>query len=38
MPAESPDLNPIKLLRHELKPHTKDELVNGIARFWQERL
>ena len=45
-PAESPDLNPIKLLWHELKhfiqntvkPHTKDELENGIARFWQERV
>ena len=44
-PAESPDLNQIKLLWHELKhfiqntvePHTKDELVNGIAWFWQER-
>jgi len=38
MPAESPNLNLIELLWHELKPHTKDELVNGIARFWQERI
>ena len=45
-PAETPDLNPIEVLRHELKhfiwntvkPNTKDELKNGIARFWQERL
>ena len=45
-PAESRDLNPIELVWHKLKhfirntvkPHMKDELVNGIARFWQERL
>ena len=41
-PAESPDLNPIENLWHELKeyvrrevkPTTKDELVNGIIQFW----
>ena len=41
-PAESPDLNPIENLWHELKeyirrevkPNTKDELVNGILAFW----
>ena len=39
---ESPDLNPIENLWHELKefirrevkPHTKDELIAGIKRFW----
>ena len=41
-PAESPDMNPIELLWHELKtflrrvvkPTNKDELVAGIQRFW----
>ena len=41
-PAESPDLNPIENLWHELKeyirrevkPTTKQELVNGINAFW----
>ena len=41
-PAESPDLNPIENLWHELKeyirreikPKTKDELVQGIVKFW----
>ena len=41
-PLESPDLNPIELLWHELKhflrttikPTMKDELMAGIARFW----
>ena len=41
--AESPDLNPIENLWHELKefnrrevkPRTKQELIDGIERFWQ---
>ena len=40
-PAESPDMNPIKNLRHkmeyvrpEVKSHCKDELVAGIKDFW----
>lgn len=41
--AESPDLNPIENLWHELKeylrrevkPKTKDELVKGIQEFWE---
>ena len=45
-PPESPDLNPIELLWHELKhflrsivkPRTKEELMNGISRFWEERM
>ena len=42
-PAESPDMNPIENLWHELKeylrreikPKTKDELVAGIQEFWK---
>ena len=41
-PPESPDLNPIENLWHELKeylrkevkPRTKDELIDGIEEFW----
>lgn len=42
-PPESPDLNPIENLWHELKefirrevkPKTKEELVDGIRAFWE---
>ena len=42
-PPESPDLNPIENLWHELKeylrrevkPRKKEELVNGIEQFWR---
>ena len=42
-PAESPDLNPIENLWHELKefirreikPKTKDQLIQGILAFWE---
>ena len=41
-PPESPDMNPIENLWHELKeyvrrevkPENKEQLVNGITRFW----
>ena len=41
-PPESPDINPIENMWHELKeyirreakPHTKDELVAAIISFW----
>ena len=43
---ESPDLNPIDILWHELKfyleskvkPRNKQELVDGIKAFWAERV
>jgi len=42
-PPESPDLNPIENLWHELKefirretkPKTKQELIDGIMAFWE---
>ena len=45
-PPESPDLNPIEDLWHELKfylaskvkPQTKQQLVDGIRKFWTEKL
>ena len=41
--AESPDLNPIENLWHELKeyirrevkPTSKDDLIDGIKKFWR---
>ncbi len=41
-PPQSPDLNPIEnmwheikeFLRQEVKPHTKQELIDGIQQFW----
>ena len=45
-PPESPDLNPIEDLWHELKfylesrvkPRTKEELVHGIKKFWVKKV
>ena len=45
-PPESPDLNPIEMLWHELnhflptkaKPTSKEELIDGIQRFWEQKL
>ncbi len=45
-PKESPDLNPIEMVWNELKrfierevkPFTKDELVQGIKQFWGTRM
>ena len=42
-PPESPDLNPIEnlwheakeFLRREVKPHSKQELMDGILKFWK---
>lgn len=42
-PAESPDFNPIENLWHELKeyirqeikPKTKEDLIDGIEQFWE---
>ena len=44
--TESPDLNPIELIWHELKhflcthvkPTTKDGLLGGMTQFWKERM
>lgn len=45
-PPESPDLNPIENMWHELKfyleskvkPRNKEELVNGIKKFWERKI
>ena len=45
-PPESPDLNPIEDLWHELKyfleskvkPRNKQELVDGIKKFWERKI
>lgn len=45
-PSESPDLNPIETLWHQLKeflrgvakPTNKAELINGVRQFWKSRL
>ena len=45
-PPESPDLNPIENLWHELKyyletkvkPRSKQELIDGIKKFWRKNV
>lgn len=45
-PAESPDLNPIEMVWHELKhylrteakPHNQEQLKQGIVTFWRTRM
>ena len=45
-PPESPDMNPIELVWHEMKhylrkhvkPKTKEELMAGLEKFWEERM
>lgn len=45
-PAESPDLNPIECLWHQLKeylrsqikPTNKAELIDGIKEFWKSKV
>lgn len=45
-PPESPDLNPIENLWHELKyyletkvkPQSKQELIDGIKKFWRKKV
>ena len=45
-PAESPDLNPIErvwshlkqYLTYQIKPRNKQELVDGIKKFWRVKL
>ena len=46
IPPESPDLNPIENLWHELKffletkvkPRSKQELIDGIKKFWRKKV
>ena len=45
-PPESPDMNPIENLWHQIKEHlrrhvkpsTKDELINGIQDYWNDHI
>ena len=45
-PAESPDCNPVENLWHELKefihrevkPSCKEDLIEGIHKFWEEKV